>query len=718
MENTVLFIAGSVAIILFVLTLAYGSGLLGTHANAPVQYPVEIQSVQYLTCVSTANSTRDYTIELPSGYRYGFSLLVDSHAGAPLRVEEVKPIGVPTAEFANISALVPAYGHLYTRRGAPWGPAKYIEGTAWPGDVLVVKGADLAVERYGRIYTGGPPPVHVPANYDCPYGPMIYTPSIRGDEISATIQQPGCAPTLVPGASLDGATSLFVVFDVERGNYYYKEFDYNFFLDIGGLGVSYTPTKVKLHASQEKSRPYTDNRLAGLLVYANSTLALYAGASRAPILQAGAPAKISGDAVVGVAREKPASITMPPITVKAVYWRNSGYHEIIIHYDRGTYAIIKNGRVIKNGTLYRVDGTGQDITEHLREDGVVAIVNPNPGHEYHAYVIADGQGYTLYMPPIKDAKLDMIIVWEDLVGFYKPGDPRIDGNGDEWIHVTYLRNGTWRIAGYIARGGFEHDFYIGNKTVFVKPFGAGWSNKENGVYYEYNGHGFPRLVYYPWKTHPVSGLLHYLGIFTSPIIKVKGLFPGDTVVIVSRNAVKGFTANETEVDINLLKTFTPEDIVETLETEGAFTVKVLPSPAHLMYLLPRKLAVHVRAPGYDEWFEVEAPLRITCRMRLSVYSSGPIYRAVLHTKDYNLWVILFNGSSIGVYPYAYGYVYDGNVTIITANRTYVFYAPLQFTVAPLKYMGVVYRGHHYTIPYPETVIVEGRGYDIYFSMSK
>jgi len=183
----------------------------------------------------------------------------------------------------------------------------------------------------------------------------------------------------------------------------------------------------------------------------------------------------------------------PPIVL--YNYGSSQDPQFIIYIDYSSRAFTMytaSGSVIVSGP-FLVFPEGSDITDPLRNYAVVAV-QVSPSNANHiATVYANGRR-DLYLPAMPGAVFDWIIVWEDLVGSNPPGSPNIDGNGDEWFRVTYFPNGTWRIAGYIASGGYRHAVYIGNTLIYDKPYNTAWTNVQNGVYYEFTYGGLPKYV--------------------------------------------------------------------------------------------------------------------------------------------------------------------------------------------------------------------------------
>jgi len=183
----------------------------------------------------------------------------------------------------------------------------------------------------------------------------------------------------------------------------------------------------------------------------------------------------------------------PPIVLYNYGSSQTPQYIVYIDYSSRRFAIYTaSGSIVVSGP-FLVFPEGSDITDYLRNYGVVAV-QVSPSNVDHVATVYANYRHDLYIVGIPGAVFDWIIVWEDLVGPNPPGSPRIDGNGDEWFRVTYFPNGTWRIAGYIASGGYRHAVYIGDTLVYDKPYNTAWTNVQNGVYYEFNYGGLPKYV--------------------------------------------------------------------------------------------------------------------------------------------------------------------------------------------------------------------------------
>jgi len=187
------------------------------------------------------------------------------------------------------------------------------------------------------------------------------------------------------------------------------------------------------------------------------------------------------------------SSPVPPLIFYNYEYSDTPQFTVRIDYSSNDFIIYSSSGTVVTGGVFLIFPPGSDITYYLRMYGVVAVSNPNPNSSQIISVYANYL-HNLYLPAVPGAIVDMILVWEDLVGTNPPGSPNIDGNGDEWVRVSYFPNGTWRISVYIASGGYRHAFYIGDTMVYDKPYGASWSNMVNDVYYEINQYGLPKYV--------------------------------------------------------------------------------------------------------------------------------------------------------------------------------------------------------------------------------
>ncbi|MEM3412724.1 MAG: CARDB domain-containing protein [Thermoplasmata archaeon] len=145
-------------------------------------------------------------------------------------------------------------------------------------------------------------------------------------------------------------------------------------------------------------------------------------------------------------------------------------HYYWLYNDTGAVAFEGNFVVLQNNSY-----TGNaSKTGALNVAPVTCLYNPTPSQDVW-FNINDYYGWKIFsLPAVPHAVTDMLIAWEDLWGTVP--NNQIDGNGDQWVRVTLLDDGTFRVVPYRASGGYEHDFFIGSDWVYIKHHGEAWSN--------------------------------------------------------------------------------------------------------------------------------------------------------------------------------------------------------------------------------------------------
>lgn len=132
---------------------------------------------------------------------------------------------------------------------------------------------------------------------------------------------------------------------------------------------------------------------------------------------------------------------------------------------------------------------------------IVIVVNPRNALDDWAFSWNDPHGtHRFYLEALGgDVEIDFLVFWEDLFNPYSP-----PGSVDDWkdhvVRVTVFTNGTYRIAVFMAKGGYKHEFYLdvageaplSGGLVYAKPFGAYWYNRVGGYYHEMGGRVFYR----------------------------------------------------------------------------------------------------------------------------------------------------------------------------------------------------------------------------------
>ncbi|MEM4160855.1 MAG: hypothetical protein QW531_02605, partial [Thermoplasmata archaeon] len=154
-------------------------------------------------------------------------------------------------------------------------------------------------------------------------------------------------------------------------------------------------------------------------------------------------------------------------------------HVVVIDYENHYYWLYDaNGAVAYEGNFVVLQNnsyTGNaSKTGALNVAPVTCLYNPTPSQDVW-FNINDYYGWKIFsLPAVPHAVTDMLIAWEDLWGTVP--NNQIDGNGDQWVRVTLLDDGTFRVVPYRASGGYEHNFFIGSDWVYIKHHGEAWSN--------------------------------------------------------------------------------------------------------------------------------------------------------------------------------------------------------------------------------------------------
>jgi len=682
----------SAIVIIFVITSLFaGFYLAYQHPNAQLETPVEVAASLNVTCATSTITSKYLSYSVIDSLSTKLSYSVKNHLEQPVIVDKLVPISMSGQKYlANLPAMmIPGNGYEQYNEQVNWAEMSGLSALAYPGDVFSLKVGSLERVSSGlvKMYKGNLPTTTLNSlEYSCPFkGTILYKPTIENDKMTAVISSPGCAPLLA--VQNYGYDQMLIVGSFQVTDYYYEKWDIPFYIHIygnpkldhygiyyrGGPDTPYGFGLLSLYTSapglNEVTPQYTKPTYFAYYINSqNYEEELYIDDSKTPALE-NTPVISStalSNVVVGIAREKPANVEAPPIKICAVYVGTActpgNCHCITINYSEKTFVIEKRvvggWKIIKSGTL-PVAQVGSNIIWDLRFDGIAVIPNPTPNKDTIISVIAnspDGVSGPIlqkfFFSAQQGAVLDMLIAWEDLVGYYPPGSPRIDGNGDEWIRVTYFKNGIWRIAGFIAGGGFLHQFWIGNRLIFVKPHGVGWSNTINGIHYEYVGHGLPTTAYIPWVEHPVGSEVPLLAIFTSPYITIKGLYPGDRIVLATPGRTVTLPANNTVEQINVLKYFSPADLVTAFEQNGGIYLAIQPSIEHILSMLPAQMLIHVKGPNLDTWVPVPVLIKPHCNLQATLSDPQGGQIIIERTGELYKVYLVAGGSSVyfGVYP--------------------------------------------------------------------
>lgn len=105
----------------------------------------------------------------------------------------------------------------------------------------------------------------------------------------------------------------------------------------------------------------------------------------------------------------------------------------------------------------------------------------------------DPHGSFLFrLQPVENAIDDFLIFWEDLFNPLHPPSS-VDDWKDHVVRVTLLPGNKYRLAVYLAKGGYKHQFFVATTNpnpltgtfAYEKPYGEYWSNVVGGYYEEY-----------------------------------------------------------------------------------------------------------------------------------------------------------------------------------------------------------------------------------------
>lgn len=131
---------------------------------------------------------------------------------------------------------------------------------------------------------------------------------------------------------------------------------------------------------------------------------------------------------------------------------------------------------------------------------ILIVVNPTGGYEDWVFTWKDPHGvHKFLLQSVGEEgqiEIDFLVFWEDLFNPYNP-----PGSVDDWkdhvVRVTLYVNGTFRIAVFLAKGGYSHKFYLNvpegtfdnlpsqvDSLIYTKPFGVYWQNRIGGYYRE------------------------------------------------------------------------------------------------------------------------------------------------------------------------------------------------------------------------------------------
>ncbi len=201
----------------------------------------------------------------------------------------------------------------------------------------------------------------------------------------------------------------------------------------------------------------------------------------------------------------------PNVLISLLAYRNRDrdyYHWVVFNYLTGVYRLYDYSGGSTSGPYtglapilsgiseYTISTTWKPWSERPIDSPVVIVINPTRADTEWFFTWRDPHGtWVFYLQPLSGEKeIDFLVFWEDLFNPFNP-----PGSVDDWrdhvVRVTVFSNSTYRIAVYMAKGGYSHEFYLNvtsevpveGNLIYRKPFGSFWSRYDSGVgaYVEY-----------------------------------------------------------------------------------------------------------------------------------------------------------------------------------------------------------------------------------------
>ncbi len=179
-------------------------------------------------------------------------------------------------------------------------------------------------------------------------------------------------------------------------------------------------------------------------------------------------------------------------------------HWLVFNFVTGEYVLYDNtsgvvsgpyrgiAPILKGVSKYTITTSWVSWDDRPIDSPIVIVMNPTNANRDWAFTWRDAHGtYRFYLQRLTgDKEADFLVFWEDIFDPYHPRS--LDDWKDHVARVTVFTNGTYRVAVYMAKGGYSHEFYlnvtsenplVGN-LVYQKPFGAYWSSYSGGYYRE------------------------------------------------------------------------------------------------------------------------------------------------------------------------------------------------------------------------------------------
>ncbi len=200
------------------------------------------------------------------------------------------------------------------------------------------------------------------------------------------------------------------------------------------------------------------------------------------------------------------SLLIYPQNANLTFVAYSTPHWVVFNYITGNYLIYQSTDGDLNAEFEHSEGTApilQNIDNYTIQTSwsswnnrpvnspIIIVKNPSKNSIW-VFNWTDPYGSFLFrLYPVENAIDDFLVFWEDL---YNPFNPpsSLDDWKDHVVRVTLLPGNVYRIAVYIAKGEYKHQSYVATTSnplsgtlAYEKPYGAYWSNYNNGYYDEY-----------------------------------------------------------------------------------------------------------------------------------------------------------------------------------------------------------------------------------------
>ena len=181
-----------------------------------------------------------------------------------------------------------------------------------------------------------------------------------------------------------------------------------------------------------------------------------------------------------------------------------GSHWVVFNFITGEYVLYDNTSGVVSGPYRGVAPVLRGVSEYIITTSwvgwgsrpvnspILIVVNPTNANRDWAFTWRDPHGtFRFYLQEILgDKEVDFLVFWEDIFNPYHPRS--LDDWKDHVVRVTVFTNGTYRIAVYMAKGGYSHEFYLNvtsevpltGNLVYRKPFSRYWTYYSGGYYRE------------------------------------------------------------------------------------------------------------------------------------------------------------------------------------------------------------------------------------------